>query len=359
MLLVNSGISSIEGQIEEYAFSAFKEINPPSTQYNCTQLVNVYLNIIKEGLRQYPPNKIVSLAMEIASGLMPQKIYDDKNKNVLLINGQEINMNILKILRDMGRKIITWQIDDPYLLDRSVDIGKICEHIFTVDSSALSFYRESGCKNAHWLPLAFPEKYRDVVYNANYSSDVCLIGTPFAGSKRVRIVDELAATLASVKARIIGSHVIAESWQKNLKNYEMLKNKIIEAFMAPDEAVKYYKAAKININIHRDSYGYQMDMNNGKVVAKSPNDRVFIIAGLGGFQLVDDTRPDLGELFEIGKEIVTFQSIEDLKEKIIYYLGHEAEREKIAKAGQIRALKDHTYRNRVKKILEVVGEDQN
>jgi len=44
----------------------------------------------------------------------------------------------------------------------------------------------------------------------------------------------------------------------------------------------------------------------------------------------------------------------DLKEKIDYYLEHDKEREKIARAGQRRTLRDHTYKNRVKDIIKII-----
>jgi len=39
-------------------------------------------------------------------------------------------------------------------------------------------------------------------------------------------------------------------------------------------------------------------------------------------------------------------------EKIYYYLEHDKEREKCARAGQKRTLKYHTYQERVKEIIK-------
>jgi len=64
--------------------------------------------------------------------------------------------------------------------------------------------------------------------------------------------------------------------------------------------------------------------------------------------------PYLEELFDLGKEIVIYEDLYDLLDKINYYLKHEGERKKIAKAGQKRTLRDHTYDKRVDKIIEVL-----
>jgi hypothetical protein len=84
------------------------------------------------------------------------------------------------------------------------------------------------------------------------------------------------------------------------------------------------------------------------------NMRLFEATGMGAL-LITDKKNNLNELFEVGKEVVAYEDDEDLIKKIKYYLSHEGERKKIAVAGQLRTLKDHTYRRRMeqlKKILE-------
>ena len=51
-----------------------------------------------------------------------------------------------------------------------------------------------------------------------------------------------------------------------------------------------------------------------------------------------------------------YNSLDELVEKIKYYLKNDREREKIALAGQKRTLKDHTFFERAKKLLEIVVE---
>jgi spore maturation protein CgeB len=84
------------------------------------------------------------------------------------------------------------------------------------------------------------------------------------------------------------------------------------------------------------------------------NVRCFEAAGVGAFQLVD-WRPGLVNLFEDGKELVTFISMEDLKKKIDYWLPREAERQAIGEAAQRRALAEHTYRHRLGLLLDTLG----
>ncbi len=101
--------------------------------------------------------------------------------------------------------------------------------------------------------------------------------------------------------------------------------------------------AKISINRHIDAAeNYANNM------------RLYESTGVGTM-LITDLKDNLNELFEIGKEIETYSSKEELAEKIKYYLTHEKERKRIAQAGQQRTLKDHTYKIRTKELIKILN----
>jgi len=107
---------------------------------------------------------------------------------------------------------------------------------------------------------------------------------------------------------------------------------------------KAFKAAKIVLN------------NLHPAVIDAVNKRGFEICGTGGFQIISD-RPAVYELFEVGKEIITYKDLDDLKNKIDYFLDpiNKNERINIAQAGYKRAMKDHTYEIRLTQLLKTVG----
>jgi hypothetical protein len=76
-------------------------------------------------------------------------------------------------------------------------------------------------------------------------------------------------------------------------------------------------------------------------------------AACGALVLTDSTANALGELFEIGKEIVIYRDDADLVESIKYYLKNELERIDIAAAGQKRVLYDHTFEKRIDTLIEI------
>ena len=77
----------------------------------------------------------------------------------------------------------------------------------------------------------------------------------------------------------------------------------------------------------------------------------------GSFYITHDN-PDLQLVYEVGKEIVTYQTIEECVEKVRYYLRHDKEREAIAMAGHKRATLEHSWRKRFGVIFDLLELDK-
>lgn len=73
-----------------------------------------------------------------------------------------------------------------------------------------------------------------------------------------------------------------------------------------------------------------------------------------GTLFLGEQDPSLAEYFKIGTEVASFQSEQDLEEKILHYLSHDSEREKIAKAGQARCLSDHSMQRRLQDFDRII-----
>lgn len=90
-------------------------------------------------------------------------------------------------------------------------------------------------------------------------------------------------------------------------------------------------------------------------IADDINFRTFEATGAGAMLLTNRT-PDVEKLFEIGKEIVVYESLEDLYAKLEYYLNNEEKRKQIAKAGYIRSARDHTYDKRSEQLIAIIDD---
>jgi spore maturation protein CgeB len=119
------------------------------------------------------------------------------------------------------------------------------------------------------------------------------------------------------------------------------REKYQNRYISEQMKAKAYRAAKIVLNTMHYT---EID---------GVNCTLFEVAGCGGFQITD-WKPTLPALFEPEREIVTFQSRSELKEKVDYYLAHAQERHTIAERAYKRAQKDHTYEQRLRTIFSVV-----
>ncbi|MFT7618244.1 MAG: hypothetical protein ACI97A_001885 [Planctomycetota bacterium] len=104
----------------------------------------------------------------------------------------------------------------------------------------------------------------------------------------------------------------------------------------------HYGNAGINIDINRI---YQPD-----IVTL----RTFEVAACGGF-LIAEANEDVASLFRKDEEIVLYESIEELRAKVLHFLQAPDERKAIASAFHARFMKDHRLSTRLKDIFGSVG----
>ncbi len=83
------------------------------------------------------------------------------------------------------------------------------------------------------------------------------------------------------------------------------------------------------------------------------NMRLYEATGCGAL-LVTDQKDNLAQLFEPDREVVTYSSTREAVEKIRYYLEHPSEAAAIARAGQARTLREHTYAHRIRELMDIL-----
>lgn len=108
-----------------------------------------------------------------------------------------------------------------------------------------------------------------------------------------------------------------------------------------DAYVPLYCHSKLGFNVH----------NRGMYTVGSY--RLFELPANGVMQ-ISDGGAYLKDFYEPGKEIVAYDSAEELVEKLVYYLEHEEERIQIAQAGLKRTLRDHTIEVRMRQLTALL-----
>ena len=101
-----------------------------------------------------------------------------------------------------------------------------------------------------------------------------------------------------------------------------------------------FHESKININITARSIRSALPL------------RIFDVLGCGGF-LITNFQSELPDYFEIGKDLVTYESEQDLLDKCTYYLAHEDERLEIARNGYEKVKQYHTWEIRLAQLLQL------
>lgn len=113
-----------------------------------------------------------------------------------------------------------------------------------------------------------------------------------------------------------------------------------ERLHEPVFGLEYYSLlakSKIVFNIHGE---YRL----GK---EAVNMRLYEATGMGAC-LITDWKENIAQVFEPDVEIITYKNIDDCVNKVLHLLENESEREAIARAGQKRTLKEHTWENRIR-----------
>ncbi|HUP19083.1 MAG TPA: glycosyltransferase [Gemmatimonadota bacterium] len=107
------------------------------------------------------------------------------------------------------------------------------------------------------------------------------------------------------------------------------------------EMFRLLRDSKVTLNVHRAE------------THSASNLRMFEATGVGTC-LLTDWKPNLSELFEVDREVVAYRSAEECVEKARWLLDHPAERKRIARAGQERALGEHTFAHRAPELDRVL-----
>lgn len=106
------------------------------------------------------------------------------------------------------------------------------------------------------------------------------------------------------------------------------------------EMPKIFHLSKINLNF------------TSKPIRTGLPLRIWDILGAGGFVLTN-YQSEIPEYFEIGRELETYSSEEELLEKIAYYLQHEEERQIIARNGYEKAKKNYSLNARMEQMMQL------
>lgn len=198
-----------------------------------------------------------------------------------------------------------------------------------------------GVDNVLYLPLAAqPDFHRPLelspIDRKKYGSDISFMG---AGYPNRRVAFQ---KLVGKNFKIWGNEWDGDHVLKPLLQFDGRR-------VSSEECVKIFNATSINLNLHSSIQADQL-VTHGDFI----NPRTFELCGCGAFQLVDK-RQLMDEAFD-SDELATFESMDDLMDKVDYFLAHPEECRAYAEKGKARVLREHTYAARMQSLLDFTAQ---
>ena len=235
------------------------------------------------------------------------KLYKTKSIDLTIVVHDFLTKQELEQVKKINpAPIVLWFPDAISNFQKAMFFVAGYDHLFFVDKYIVNKLKEEFNLNTHYLPQCFnPKKHLNIEVTdkkdiEKYSCDITNAGNLYPSRAA------LYKKLTHYNFKMWGYPLAV--WLKVPELDKMIMNKPV----FNSEKSKAFKAAKIVLN------------NLHPAVIDGVNKRGFEICGVGGFQIISD-RPAAYELFEVDKEIVTYKSLQDLKEKIDFYLDPKNE----------------------------------
>lgn len=273
------------------------------------------------------------------------KVIEEENPDIMfhIAFTDQLSKETLKHIKEKTRTTtINWFCDDWWRFDSfTKDMCRHFDYSITVDKDSVKKYHNIGYKNvilSQWA--TYPPRYPKLDLPPGY--DVSFVGQPH-GNRR-ETIKKIKDAGISVAAFGYGWKETGwrKRWNRKFKNLPFLQ--LNKGKISHDEMIAVFNRSRINLNLSASS-----DEN----AADQMKARNFEVPSCGGFLLTGRV-PHLEDYFDVGKEIVCYDSEEDMIDKIKYYLSNEDERMRIAEAGYRRTLRDHTYEKRFRDVFSKV-----
>jgi spore maturation protein CgeB len=246
-------------------------------------------------------------------------------------------LSVYKIQRTSDGPIAAYDRDFAYL--HAYDHVLYHSPAYSPDLDMAEKLRYCGAKRFDFWPMAAfdvmldPDCTEDELFSRNRDIDVIFVGA--LHRDKIPLLAQLKRALGP-RLRLHG----LTNWKRTA--YFNVKGGF-PSWVTPIATEEYgplYRRAKIGINIH----------NRGDYTVG--NYRLFDLPGNGVMQ-ISDGGEYLDRFFRVGEEIIPHFGIDDLVDKVRYYLKNDEEREQISRSGYRRVMRDHRLAHRMKELGEI------
>jgi spore maturation protein CgeB len=329
----------------QYCARALENLGHQVASVECDKFADGFLSL--EGVTSNKPNAqaLSNMFMNMMGEMTAAKAVDFQPDLILALAQAPLTPDAIQKLKLLNIPVAFWFVEDFRTLPYWKEVAASYDHFFTIQQGEFFEQLQShGAKRIYYLSQGcFPDVHRTQELapeeRKTYGADLSFMGAAYYNRRKT------FPQLLDHDFKIWGT-----GWELESSIGQRVQNE--NRRVSSEETVKIYNGAKIHLNLHSSTFHESINPEGDFV-----NPRTFEIPACGGFQLVDE-RSELKDLFRAGEEIITFENVADLREKINYYLEHEEERESIARKGHKRALSEHTMEHRMTELLIHIFGDQ-
>jgi spore maturation protein CgeB len=312
-----------------------------------------------------------------------------------------------------GVRYVSWTCDNPLISMYHESVFHDCNYIFTFDKTNYLEFKEMGVKHIWYLPLAVDtDRMDDVIAQSpeeailKERADISFVGSLYERNSYDKMKKSLPDYLvgyfdAVIEAQlnISGANIVepllTTDILEQLQQYfqlEKSEGSFSDLGLIFQTTVLGFKIAEVerrralielskqfDVHVYSNSdvsdlirVQYCGSVDYWSVLPRVfrasrinlnftiPNIksgiplRVWDVLGAGGF-LLTNYQAEIPLYFTEGEDLVCFDGIDDLKEKAAYYLAHEEERRRIAENGYRKVKQHHSYRDRIRTILDTIA----
>ncbi len=317
-------------KIYTYASSFYKAMH-------CNAMQNLGLDVEKFNYKN-PQFNTPILKNIIGSRLLNysliRTVKDFKPDLIFMLKADNITAKTLNNIKkyDQNIKIINFYPDNPFTFwngnsNSNVLLSLPIYDLFLIWSHQLvPILYSAGAKNVQYFPFGFDEsifsqeiQLSETDYT-KYQSDVCFVGS--WDEEREAWLTELMHKMPRLNLAIWGNR-----WNENLPQNSILKTYLKGCAIYGIDMMKAFRLSKIVLNFIRKQ---NLDAHNMRTIE---------VAACRSFLLTERTKEQAEQLFKEGSSIECFNDINDLTNKISFYLSNPDARSIIIRNGYAEAKK--------------------
>lgn len=260
-----------------------------------------------------------SKALEVIEQVKPDKL--------IVIKADTLGDNFWQAVADRKVPYLLWLYDDLKRHRYTIEFLRSLPAVVSYARSEAESFAAEGI-NAHFVANGYDPKL--AAFPTTRVPEIVFVGSRYENRETIL----LALKDAGLSVRAYGRGWSHHPFDR-LRTWELKRpNLPAERDIPLYEAYRVQAAAAASLNVHGLQAGLAM--------------RTFEVPGMNGLQLID--RPDVAEFYEIGKEVLLYQSTEELIELCQHIIADPRWSDSIRAAGLKRSQAEHTFFHRAQSM---------